>query len=234
MMSRLRVGVIGCGGIAQIQHLPHLVELSSDFEVAGLCDLSRELLAHVGAAYGVPPERRHVEYHELVQRADIDAVIVCNSGTHAPPAIAAARAGKHILVEKPVCYTVAEARAIAGPGGDRRRDSHRCCARDVPVVGAACTRRWTPGGSFRRPATLARRLPPLSGRHDADAATYVCTLTHGVVAADERAAGRGFQQGGDHLHGRRLAGAVRAQQAEALARRNPQDQIAHRHDRLAG
>ena len=89
MMSRLRVGVIGCGGIAQIQHLPHLVELSSNFEIAGLCDLSRELLAHVGAAYGVPPERQHVDYHELVERADIDAVIVCNSGTHAPPAIAA-------------------------------------------------------------------------------------------------------------------------------------------------
>ena len=113
MMSRLRVGVMGCGGIAQIQHLPHLVELSSDFEIAGLCDLSRELLAHVGAAYGVPPERQHVDYQELVERADIDAVIVCNSGTHAPPAIAAARAGKHILVEKPVCYTVDEARAMA-------------------------------------------------------------------------------------------------------------------------
>ena len=113
MMSRLRVGVIGCGGIAQIQHLPHLVELQSEFEIAGLCDLSRELLAHVGAVYGVPPERQQVDYHELVQRADIDAVIVCNSGTHAPPAIAATRAGKHILVEKPVCYTVAEARAMA-------------------------------------------------------------------------------------------------------------------------
>ena len=61
----------------------------------------------------MPPERQQVDYHELVERADIDAVIVCNSGTHAPPAIAAARAGKHILVEKPVCYTVDEARAMA-------------------------------------------------------------------------------------------------------------------------
>ncbi|MCY4111606.1 MAG: Gfo/Idh/MocA family oxidoreductase, partial [Chloroflexi bacterium] len=73
-MSRLRIGVIGCGGIAQIQHLPHLVELRDEFEIAGLCDLSRELLDHVGDAYGVPPERRHVDYRELVARADIDAV----------------------------------------------------------------------------------------------------------------------------------------------------------------
>ncbi|MCY3784472.1 MAG: Gfo/Idh/MocA family oxidoreductase [Chloroflexi bacterium] len=112
-MSRLRIGVIGCGGIAQIQHLPHLVELRDEFEIAGLCDLSRELLDHVGDAYGVPPERRHVDFHELVARADIDAVIVCTTGSHAPPAIAAAQAGKHILVEKPVCYTVAEAEAMA-------------------------------------------------------------------------------------------------------------------------
>ena len=61
---------------------------------------------------------------------------------------------------------------------------HASCAL---VVGTACTRRWILGGSFRRPATSARRLPALSGKHDADAAAYVCTLTHGVVAADERA-----------------------------------------------
>ncbi|MDE2992109.1 MAG: Gfo/Idh/MocA family oxidoreductase [Chloroflexota bacterium] len=112
-MSRIRMGVIGCGGIAQIQHLPHLVELRDECEIAGLCDLSRELLTHVGDAYGVPPERRHVDYRELVERADIDAVIVCTTGSHAPAAIAAAEAGKHILVEKPVCYTVAEAEAMA-------------------------------------------------------------------------------------------------------------------------
>ena len=97
---------MGAAALPRFSICRTLSELHSDFEIAGLCDLSRELLAHVGAAYGVPPLRRHVDYHELVQRADIDAVIVCNSGTHAPPAIAAARAGKHVLVEKPVCYTV--------------------------------------------------------------------------------------------------------------------------------
>ncbi len=49
---------------------------------------------------------------------------------------------------------------------------HASCAL---VVGTACTRRWIPGGSLRRPATLVRRLPALSGKHDADAAAYVCT-----------------------------------------------------------
>ena len=60
-MSRIRVGVVGCGGIAQIQHLPHLVELPDVFEIAGLCDLSRELLGprrrRVWRAVGVAAHR---------------------------------------------------------------------------------------------------------------------------------------------------------------------------------
>lgn len=110
-MARIKVGIIGCGAIAQIQHLPHLRELDDQFEIAGLADLSPKLLEAVGAEYGVPAERRFLDYREMV-RSDIDAVIVCPSGSHAPPSIAAAEAGKHILVEKPMCTTVAEAEAM--------------------------------------------------------------------------------------------------------------------------
>ena len=110
-MTRLSIGVIGCGAIAQIQHLPHLRELSDDFEIGGLADLSPGLLEVVGAEYGVPRERRFVDYHDLVQ-SPIDGVIVCPSGSHAAPSIAAAEAGKHVLVEKPMCTTVREAEAM--------------------------------------------------------------------------------------------------------------------------
>ena len=110
-MARLKVGVIGCGAIAQIQHLPHLRELDDHFLIGGLADLSRRLLDVVGEEYGVPPERRFVDYYDLLN-TDIDAVIVCPSGSHAAPSIAAAQAGKHVLVEKPMCTTVAEAEAM--------------------------------------------------------------------------------------------------------------------------
>ena len=50
---RVRVGVIGCGLIAQVMHLPHLRELSEEFEIAALCDLSRGTLDQVADAYGV-------------------------------------------------------------------------------------------------------------------------------------------------------------------------------------
>ena len=61
-MKRLKVGIVGCGAIAQIQHLPHLRELSDEFEIAGLCDLSPKLLAELGDEYGVPPERRFPDH----------------------------------------------------------------------------------------------------------------------------------------------------------------------------
>lgn len=111
-MARLKVGVIGCGAIAQIQHLPHLRELDDQFLIGGVADLSRRLLDVVGEEYSVPPERRFVDYHDLLD-TDVDAVIVCPSGSHAAPSIAAAQAGKHVLVEKPMCTTVAEAEAMA-------------------------------------------------------------------------------------------------------------------------
>jgi predicted dehydrogenase len=110
-VERIKVGVIGCGAIAQIQHLPHLRELSEQFEIGGLSDISRKLLNHVGQEYGVSADRRFTDYHDLVQ-SDIDAVIVCSSGSHAAPSIAAAAAGKHVLVEKPMCTTIDEAKAM--------------------------------------------------------------------------------------------------------------------------
>ena len=61
-MARLKIGIIGCGAIAQIQHLPHLRELDDEFEIGGLADLSPKLLEAVGADYGVPAERRFLDY----------------------------------------------------------------------------------------------------------------------------------------------------------------------------
>lgn len=111
MVKRLKVGMIGCGAIAQIQHLPHLRELDDRFEIAGLCDLSAGLLTAVGDEYGVPPERRFNDFTAMLG-SDVEAVIVCPSGSHAPASIAAAQAGKHVLVEKPMCVTVREAEAM--------------------------------------------------------------------------------------------------------------------------
>jgi predicted dehydrogenase len=110
-MSRLRVGIVGCGEVTQILHLPSLYQLNHQFEVAALCDISPTVLNGVGEVWGV--QRRYSDYHELVTDSEIDVVLVANPNVdHADTILAAARAGKHVLVEKPMCVTLEEADAV--------------------------------------------------------------------------------------------------------------------------
>jgi predicted dehydrogenase len=90
-------------------HLPYLRELDDRFEIAALCDMSPATLDAVARRFGVT--RCHARWQDLVAD-DLDAVLVLTSGSHAAPAIAAARAGRHVFVEKPMCYTVREADAM--------------------------------------------------------------------------------------------------------------------------
>src|SRR5438105_15876792 len=109
MAGRLRVGVIGCGLIAQVMHLHYLRELSDRFEIAAVCDVSEEVRSACAREYAVPEQ--FSSWQELLTRR-LDAVLVLTSGSHAPIAIAAAKAGIHALVEKPMCFSVAEGRAM--------------------------------------------------------------------------------------------------------------------------
>ena len=110
-METIRMGVVGCGAIAQIQHLPHLRDDPKRFEIHGLCDISEHVLEMVGVDYKVPAASRFTDIQDLLA-SDVDAVLICSSGTHAPQVIAAAQAGKHVLVEKPACTTLEEAEAM--------------------------------------------------------------------------------------------------------------------------
>ena len=103
-MKKLRVGVVGCGQVAQIMHLPFLDELPQ-FEIGALCDLSPKVLDSVGEQYGV--SRRYTDYRDLARQADLDAVAVLTF-EHTDVAVAAAEAGKHLFVEKPLAFHPAD------------------------------------------------------------------------------------------------------------------------------
>lgn len=105
MTSRIRVGVVGCGLIAQVMHLPYLRELSDRFEIAAICDTSPNVLERVGNWYGV--ERRCSRWEDLIEEP-LDAVMVLTPGSHAPAAVGAACAGLHVFVEKPMCFGLRE------------------------------------------------------------------------------------------------------------------------------
>ena len=112
-MKQVNVGVIGLGEVAQIIHLPILQSLSDRFRIQAICDISPGLLRAVGDRYGIAEPDRYDDPFALVQRPDLDAVFVLNSDEyHADCVIAAAQSGKHVLVEKPMCLTFAEAEAI--------------------------------------------------------------------------------------------------------------------------
>ena len=110
-MNRIRMGVVGCGAIAQIQHLPHLSELRDKYELVGLCDVSRQLVDFMGDLYQV--SHRVTDYRELLA-LDLDAVLLCFADPKTEVAVAALQAGKHVFIEKPMCISVQEADRIIG------------------------------------------------------------------------------------------------------------------------
>ena len=108
-MTKVRVGLVGTGVIAQVMHLHYLAELADRFEVAAVCDLDGESARACAERYGV--QAAFTDWRELVAHP-LDAVMVLTSGSHAPIAEAAARAGRHVFVEKPMCYSAAEGQAM--------------------------------------------------------------------------------------------------------------------------
>lgn len=108
-MNPIRLGVIGCGAIAQIQHLPNLAGLREEFEVTMACDVSPSLAKCVAEEFHVP--QHTTDYGELLA-SDVDAVLLCHTDPKTEVAVAAFDAGKHVFIEKPMCFSLQEADAI--------------------------------------------------------------------------------------------------------------------------
>ena len=109
-MEKLRIGIIGAGSISHFHMVGY--QANSDIaEVTAVCDLNLERAQDFAKKYNVP----HVygSYDEMLRDAPIDAVSVTTwNNAHAPATIAALKAGKHVLCEKPLAMNAREAQQM--------------------------------------------------------------------------------------------------------------------------
>ncbi|BGO88959.1 hypothetical protein NBRC10512_005713 [Rhodotorula toruloides] len=111
MAPVLRIGIVGCGEVAQTTHLPTLALLSHLYKVTALCDVSPGLLQHCATKFGT--EKTYSNITQLVKDPEVDVVFVLSADEyHASHAVAAADAGKHVFIEKPMALTREDAQAI--------------------------------------------------------------------------------------------------------------------------
>lgn len=111
MTKIIKAGVVGCGGIANGKHLP-AIKRNGKIELVAFCDLIKERAEKAKEEYGTPDARVYTDYEELIKE-DVDVVYVLTpNNAHAPVSIAAMKAGKHVMCEKPMAKTYAEAKAM--------------------------------------------------------------------------------------------------------------------------
>lgn len=129
MEERIRWGVIGSGGIARRRTIPEGIAVAGNAVLAGVYDVDRDANRAVAEQYRAP----RFDSEEALLASDVDAVYVATpADRHAGHVIAAARAGKHVLCEKPLGLTVREARSMV-----------RACAAAGVQLGTAFMMRFT-------------------------------------------------------------------------------------------
>lgn len=105
-MKKIKVAVFGCGAIAQRRHIPEYAE-NENVELVAFADPKIERAQEMAETYG---GKAYASYEEILANEEVDAVSVCTPNyLHAPMTIAAANAGKHVLVEKPMACSKEEA-----------------------------------------------------------------------------------------------------------------------------
>lgn len=109
MNKKVRIGIIGCGGIANGKHLPSLSTVE-DVELVAFCDLIPERAEAAKEKYGAPDAKVFTDYKELLKLSDIDVVhVLTPNREHADITIDALCAGKDVMCEKPMAKTAADA-----------------------------------------------------------------------------------------------------------------------------
>ncbi len=117
MSEKLRIGIIGCGGIANGKHMPALAKYDGKCEMVAFCDIDEEKAKAAAEKYGTEDAKVYygseTAYKELLEDETIDVIHVCTPNrSHSFITIDALEAGKHVMCEKPMAKTYEEAVAM--------------------------------------------------------------------------------------------------------------------------
>lgn len=111
--EKLQVAVIGCGGIANQKHFPALTSQKDKCEIVAFCDIIKERAEQAAAKYGTQDAKVYTDYNELLNDKEIDVVHVCTPNvSHCPITVAAFKAKKHVMCEKPMAATTEDAQKM--------------------------------------------------------------------------------------------------------------------------
>lgn len=115
MGRKVRVAIVGCGGIANQKHMPSLKANSDKGEIVAFCDIIEERAKKAAEKFGVPGAKVYTDYQEMLhdKEVEIDVVHVCTPNVaHCPITVAAFEAGKHVMCEKPMAHNTSDAKKM--------------------------------------------------------------------------------------------------------------------------
>ena len=166
-MDTVRVGIVGTGGIGN--HHAKVYQTIEGIELVAACDIVKEKVVQFAEKWGIPKKNIFTNFRKMVQMEELDAVSVCTfNQAHRAPTVAALKAGKHVLCEKPMAATLRDATAMVRAAKESGKILHIAIhSRFRPNVVMAqkiisegilgdvyycesvgCRRRGIPGGTF--------------------------------------------------------------------------------------
>ena len=114
-MGKLRIAIVGCGGIANQKHMPSIKANADKADMVAFCDLIPERAEKAAKEYGVEGAKVYTDYKEMLADTSVefDVVHVCTPNVaHCPITVAAFEAGKHVMCEKPMAHNTEDARKM--------------------------------------------------------------------------------------------------------------------------
>jgi predicted dehydrogenase len=137
MSKKLKIGIIGTGGIAQV-HMKGYASMPDQCEIVAFCDVNSENAAAACEKWG--PGKTYCDYQEMLSDPEIDAVSVATPNKfHVGPTVAALQAGKHVLCEKPLGMNAVECKQMCAAA----RESGK-------ILQVGLQNRWTAAGRYMK------------------------------------------------------------------------------------